>query len=300
MTASIANNAVKNGQQMTDRESGNRKEKRTVMLKHPRGPLFVDIWEARRPSDVPPILLIHGWGGSGSYWRSTAQALAETATVYVPDLLGTGRSQPVRQTQNMYDQVDSLKDVLDTLKLDTVQIVGHSMGSAMALLLADARPQQVDRVVLTSMCFFLTEQQVKVYQAVMKFNHLTMRFRAPWMTAVPGLPRLMASRYFYRIPKDREVLLQGLEDYLTLDYDTAVACADNAADETIPAAGARLQVPALLVACREDDVMPVENVDYTAETIPNCEVRWIEQCGHLPMIEKPTEYLDILRGFLRL
>lgn len=296
----VLNKVARNGHIMTGENETARRQKRTMRVSYPDGSYVVDVWEARRPSGAPPILLIHGWGGSGSYWRPMAEALAETVTVYVPDLPGTGRSQPVSSPQNMYDQVDSLQKLLDGFGLDKVQIVGHSMGSAMTLLLADARPQQVERLVLTSMCFFLDEAQVRLYQTVMKFNHLAMRFRASWMVFLPGLPQLMASRYFYRVPDNPRLLRQGLKDYLNLDYATAVACADNAADASIPAAGAHVQAPVLLVACRQDEVMPVENVDYTAETIPDCEVVWIDRCGHLPMAEKPQEYLDILRGFLQL
>jgi pimeloyl-ACP methyl ester carboxylesterase len=165
---------------------------------------------------------------------------------------------------------------------------------------ADAIPQRIDRVVLTSTCFFLTEDQEKIYESVMKFIHLVMHFRAPWMADLPLLPRMMARRYFHHIPGDRQLLKQGLRDYLELDYATAIASSNEATSKAIPEAGARLQAPALLIACRQDQVMPVENVDYTAETIPNCTVRWMDQCGHMPMVEKPTEYLGHLRDFLRL
>lgn len=79
----------------------------------------------------------------------------------VPDLPGTGRSLPVRQTRNMRDQVDTLVELLDTLGLDRVQVVGHSMGGAMALLLADRQPQRVTRLVLTSTCFFSTSSSAR-------------------------------------------------------------------------------------------------------------------------------------------
>ncbi len=46
--------------------------------------------------------------------------------------------------------------------------------------------------------------------------------------------------------------------------------------------------------------MPLENVDYTAKRIPNCRVRWIDKCGHLPMVEKPAQYMAILNNFLEL
>lgn len=277
-------------------------DQRTLTLARPAGPFVVDIWEPRSPSatEVPSILLIHGWGNAGDYWRDTAQELAATARVIVPDLPGAGRSLPVRTPQTMFDQVATLVDLLDTLELKRVQVVGHSMGGAMALLLADARPALVERLVLTSTCFFLNEQQQKLYRLIMQVTYLTMRFRPRWLADLPLAARLMATRYFYRVPNDDELLRRGFVDYLTLDLPTAIACAENACDPTIPAAGARIQVPTLLIACRQDQVMPVGNVDYTVQVIPNAQARWIDECGHLPMVEKPVEYLALLREFLRL
>ncbi len=270
----------------------------TVRLNQKQGPLVVDVWSPRTSAQTTPILLIHGWGGTGSYWQETARALAQTAQVIVPDLPGTGRSQPVQSAQNMFDQVASLNYILDALALDRVQVVGHSMGAAMALLLADRAPSRVERLVLTSMCFFMTEKQAEVYTTIMSFFQLAMRFRFSWMAAIPGLSQLMATRYFYRMPEDQAAVDQGLLDYLQLDFDTAVACANDATDPRIEAAGTRVQVPTLLIACRQDHVMPLENVEYSVSRIPGCRLHWIDKCGHLPMVEKPDEYMAVLRDFL--
>jgi pimeloyl-ACP methyl ester carboxylesterase len=271
-----------------------------IRMARPSGPLVVDLWSPSTPAQVAPILLIHGWGTAGFYWRETAQALSSTAQVIVPDLPGTGRSQPVRSAQNMFDQVATLAALLDELKVARVQVVGHSMGGAMALLLAQARPQAVESLVLTSTCFFLTERQVRIYRAIMQVSFLAMRFRPHWLADLPAFVRASAKRYFYRVPDAPDLLRHGLLDYLQLDYATAVACANNASDPAIPAAGAGVRVPTLLVACRQDEVMPVDNVEYTSMVIPRSQVRWMDECGHLPMVEKPAEYLDILRSFLDL
>jgi pimeloyl-ACP methyl ester carboxylesterase len=278
-----------------------RATRRTFTLNGSHSPLVVDEWTPAAPAaDVPPILLIHGWGGTGSYWEGTAEALAQTARVIVPDLPGTGRSQPVRSARSMFDQVDALVQVLDEFELKRVQVVGHSMGGAMALLLADMRPDAIERVVLTSLTFFRTLAQERVYRSVMKVFRLSMRFRPAWLADVPGVAQMMARHYFYRVPADRALLRQGLLDYLQLDAATATRCADDATTPAIPAAGLRVRVPVLLVACEEDQMMPPENVDYTATIIPDCTVVRMAECGHLPMVEKPDEYLAILRDFLRL
>ncbi len=280
--------------------AASQRKKSTYTLEHPNGPLVVDVWEPLTPTDNLPVLLVHGWGGSGSYWKLTAQALSAQARVFVPDLLGTGRSQPVEQAQNMFDQVASLTFILDHFQLDQVQVVGHSMGSAMALLLAAEQPKRIERLVLTSLCFFMTETEEQIFKAAMLMFKLAFGFRHTALASLPIFPRMMASRYFYRIPKDSKLVQQGYQDYLDLDAGTAVACANNATDPAIEKAGAQIQDPTMLVACRQDQVMPVKNVDYTAGVIPNCTVHWIEQCGHIPMVEKPKEYATVVGSFLGL
>ncbi len=272
--------------------------KHTITLHPPQGPLVVDVWEPHSPIDAPPILLIHGWGGTGTYWEDTAAQLSRTVPVVVPDLPGTGRSQPVNTAQNLFDQVNTLLYLLDTLSLDQVQVVGHSMGSAMALLVSDAQPDRVERLLLTSLSFFVRDLEEQVYRTVMKVFRVTMMFRPDWLADVPGLSYMMASRYFHHIPKNDDLLRRGFLDYLQLDGATAAACAHDAPTKAIPAAGARVHVPTLLVACRQDRLMPPQNVDYTVEHIPGSQVIWIEDCGHMPMLEKPAEFHAILRDFL--
>jgi len=280
------------------RNKAEARTKRTYTLALNIGPVVVDVWEAAEPSGATPILLIHGWGGTGSYWEETARKLSATTRVIVPDLPGTGRSQPVKSSQDMFDQVKTLALILDELQLDRVQVVGHSMGSAMALLLAELKPDRIERVILTSLTFFRTLAQERIYKNVMRGFQVTIRFRPNWLASVPGVSNMMARSYFYRVPEDQAVLKRGLLDYLTLDAATAMACARNATDPRIKEAGMSLQAPTLLVVCREDKMMPLENVTYTADLIPNCEIRWIEQCGHLPMVEKHMEYMTIITDFL--
>lgn len=271
----------------------------TTTLQLQSGPIVVDIWDACLPSDEPPILLIHGWGGAGGYWRQTAISLSATNKVIVPDLPGTGRSQPVKSTQNLFDQVNNVIDMLDQLGVEQVQVVGHSLGGAMAILLADRQPDRFERLVLTSTAFFINESQVQIYRTIMQGFKATFGFRNKLLASVPGVPQLMAQRYFYRIPKDEKMLREGLLDYLKLHAGTAAACADDVPDPSIPDAAKRLRVPVLLVVCHQDQITPVENVDYTADMISGCEVRWIDQCGHLPMVEQPEIYTELLRDFLR-
>lgn len=270
----------------------------THTFARPVGPFVVDVWDARQPHGKTPILLVHGWGNSGSYWRSTASELSQTVQVIVPDLPGTGRSQPVHSPQNMYDQVGSLEWLLDRLELDKVQLVGHSMGGAMSLLLTERQPNRIERLNLTSLGFFMTRGQEQIYNVAMSAFRVALGFRPNWLLEVPYLPQLMAMRYFYRLPGNEAVLREGLEEYLRLDLGTALACAENATDPAITESGPAVNVPVMLIVCRQDLNVPLPNAEFTANLIPNCDLRWMEKCGHLPMVEKPAEYMALLTEFL--
>lgn len=275
-----------------------RSESRCVTLSHDGGPLVVDLWEPTTPTARAPVLLVHGWGAAGGYWRSTARDLSETRPVLVPDLPGTGRSQPVQRPQGLFEQTASLERILDELGLDRVALVGHSMGSAMALLVAERCPQRVERLVLTSLCLFTSEAEKRLFRLISLGFSLSLGVRRLSLAKSRWFGNMLASRYFHRSPSDPSVIDQIHRDFLALDEASAVACARGATDRAIDRAAARVRAPTLLIAGRQDDLMPTANVAYTARTIPGCQVQWIDRCGHLPMVEQPRAYLEILRGFL--
>jgi pimeloyl-ACP methyl ester carboxylesterase len=270
----------------------------TITLMLDTGPLVADIYEPPAPSTHPPVLLIHGWGGSGRYWRDTVARLSDQFRLVVPDLPGVGRSLPVRRGRDIFDQVAAIEALLAHLDIARAHVVGHSVGGAIAILLAANRPQLVERLVLTAVGLFRNDTERAVFSAVMSVTGALMLLRAPWMADIPFLAQQSARRYFYHIPDDPQLLRAGLVDYLTMDYDTALACARSGVSDAIPAAARRILSPTLLIAAREDQSMPEANVAYTATVIPGCQLRWIARCGHLPMVEKPDEYAAAVREFL--
>lgn len=92
----------------------------------------------------PPLLLLHGLGGSGRYWAGLAPRLAASRTLIAPDLAGFGRSDKphVDYTRNFH--LDTLDSLLTALHLEgPADVAGHSMGGILAALLARRRPAMV-------------------------------------------------------------------------------------------------------------------------------------------------------------
>jgi len=96
-----------------------------------------------------PVLLVPGTGGTGPYWAPLVRELQGRRCVMI-DRPGWGLSSPIDYTADAYRSlvVRILSGVLDELELDRVDIVGASIGAIWALRLAQAAPPRVGRVVL--------------------------------------------------------------------------------------------------------------------------------------------------------
>jgi 4,5:9,10-diseco-3-hydroxy-5,9,17-trioxoandrosta-1(10),2-diene-4-oate hydrolase len=114
---------------------------------------FVDVVGARvnylHAGSGRPMLLIHGLIGSSANWRNNIDALAQHASVYAIDLVNTGRSQRVEALDaGLKATAKRIIAVMDALDLAEADIVAHSHGGAVALMLAALHPRRVRSLIL--------------------------------------------------------------------------------------------------------------------------------------------------------
>lgn len=104
-------------------------------------------WQRYGQPHAPKLLILHGLFGSGDNWRSHAKALASSWEVWIADMPNHGRSDRLEDVH--YRQVSArLWAGVDELGLDTVSIMGHSMGGKAAMAMALDRPERVDALVI--------------------------------------------------------------------------------------------------------------------------------------------------------
>jgi pimeloyl-ACP methyl ester carboxylesterase len=95
------------------------------------------------------MLLIHGLVGSSANWRNNIGALAQHASVYAIDLVNMGKSQRVGGLDaGLTATANRIVAVMDALNLAEADIVAHSHGGAVALMLAALHPRRVRRLIL--------------------------------------------------------------------------------------------------------------------------------------------------------
>jgi pimeloyl-ACP methyl ester carboxylesterase len=138
-----------------------------------------------------PLLLIHGLGGSGADWAFQVAALERRFRVIVPDLPGCGHSPPPRDEYAIAGFATALWSLLDHLGVSRTNIIGFSLGGAVALEMAAQRPTSVPRLgLINSLATYRPDdwrKWLEVHVSMWLVRLLGMR-RAAWLLALRLFP----------------------------------------------------------------------------------------------------------------
>ena len=256
----------------------------------------------------PVVVFVHGWAGSGRYWRGVAEALKGHFDCLLYDLRGFGRSLiPMSQKQVQVERgyalqtfADDLAALLDALHLQRVCLNAHSMGASIAVFFANAYPDRLERLILT--CNGVFEYDQKAFEAFYRFGGYVVAFRPSWLRKIPLLPSLFMARFLHRpIPISEKIAF--LEDFLEADYDTALGTiftsVSKQATEVMPQEFSRLSMPTLMISGEYDQITPAELGRRAAALNDLIDYVLIPDTSHFPMLEDPDLYLAQLTQFLQ-
>lgn len=98
----------------------------------------------------PPLILIHGFGGSMWNWEYQYSVLAHTHRVIIPDLLGSGLSDKPEDAYTPETLVEVFRQFMDSLNIPQATLIGNSMGAGLAMAMALDYPERVKQLVLIS------------------------------------------------------------------------------------------------------------------------------------------------------
>lgn len=233
------------------------------------------------------VLLIHGFGGSYYNFEALSKKLAINYRVINIDLPGSGlsdfnnTSDPNINFFNEYS--DYFKFLMDTLKLDTLHVVGNSLGGAMAYTIAaNSNKKIIDLVLLNSAGYELDKVIVK--------GAGPMRFKWTKNLVKRGVPNFVI-KYFVVHPFADKSKLDTSElkfDYVLSNragnYDTQI---DLASSHQYPDTSIikNIKCPTLILWGKEDNIIPVSHASKFGRDIPNSEIKIYSPCGHMPQME---------------
>ena len=96
-----------------------------------------------------PVLLLHGWGGSAESWLPVARDLAPLRRVINLDFPGFGKSDEPNANWSVDEYRDIILALLDDLKVASTDLIAHSFGGRVALMMSEKAPDRIKRQVLT-------------------------------------------------------------------------------------------------------------------------------------------------------
>lgn len=232
------------------------------------------------------ILLVHGFGGDADRWLFTQQPLSSNATVYALDLPGHGQS-----TKNVLDgSIDGLaKTVLafmDELGISSAQLVGHSLGGAIALKVALINPSRVSRLDLIAPAGLGNEINNDYVQGfIATDNRKEMKGLLQKLVANPDLVNRSLVNDMLQFKRT-----DGVSDALKT-ISAGFIGDDGNQNDIMKEELHRLTMPVRVIWGTKDEIIPSAH----AESLPpNVEVSLLDGYGHLVQLEAASEVNALL------
>jgi pimeloyl-ACP methyl ester carboxylesterase len=238
---------------------------------------------------LPTIVLLHGAGFDHTTWALHSRWFAHHGFgVLAPDLPGHGRSggAPLCTIGEMADWAASLLDAAGAAK---AWLVGHSMGSLIALETAVRHPGKVSALGLigTAATMRVGPDLLKAAEAN---DHSAVDMVSIWgLGASAELGGSLAPGLWMHSGAQR-VLEQGRPGVLFNDLS---AC--NSYQDAL-AAAAQIKVPATVILGERDMMTPLKAGKALAAALPNARTVVLHGAGHMMMVERPDELLAALRS----
>jgi pimeloyl-ACP methyl ester carboxylesterase len=248
----------------------------------------------------PPLVLVHGLGGTIENWRALAPPLARDHRVLVPDLPGHGRSEPLPEARNVDALAESILGIAAAEEAGDAVWIGHSLGGVVALRAAALNPDAVRGLVLAAAAGIgsatRAAQVTLAVLGVAKPGRLIAPHRRSW--AHSRLGRRAAFGWWGVADPDAlepelaEAFLEGPAHHTDTRQAGRALLASDPRTELH-----RVTCPCLCLWGASDNWVHVDDgIEYARRL--GAPLRPIAGCGHLLIGERPDVCLAAIRDFI--
>ncbi len=245
-----------------------------------------------------PVVLLHGLGGDGSRWAPNIEPLARDFHVFALDQIGFGESDKPLANYHTGMLAEFLVDFLKAVNVGHASLVGNSMGASVALYTAARFPQAVDKIVLADGGGFRAAEAARAGNA----DGAGAARRRQLQNSVTR----EETRDFFRILFHDKTLVTDkmVDEQLTMRLRSAftITKIQEAGEKGLGAlseADVRgVRAPTLILWGQYDELANPAGADRLERTIPGSKKVIVEDCGHMPQLEKAGEFNRLVRDFL--
>ncbi|MCY4674297.1 MAG: alpha/beta hydrolase [Bacteroidetes bacterium] len=253
--------------------------KLTFKFQNAGGFKFVDLNNA---SQRPPVLFLHGLLGNPEGWFDAAAALAtrkcRAIVPYLPiDHMPRGQA-------NVGGLVNYVREFTDFLDIDSMVLVGNSLGGQIALRYSIDYPEHIAALILSgSSGIYETEIGTKTFR---RQDRVFIRAKA--------------EKSFYDPAMVTDELIDRIHELATDRFRALriVWVARSSVNDLVIDDLGEIKAPTLLIWGAEDQITPPDVAHTFDRMMPSTQLHFIEKCGHAPMMEHPDTFNEIMIDFL--
>lgn len=237
-------------------------------------------------TELLPALALHGWGADSSLMAPVAERLAPHGyRVYAPDLPGFGASSPPPAAWDVHQYVGFVLDYLDHLQLERVNLIGHSFGGRLGLVLAADHADRIGRMALADSAGVPPRQSTSSQLRLRAYKGIRdTLYRVGARSLADGLRAWYGQRYG------------------STDYHQAGVLRDTflkVVNQDLRPYAARVRVPTLLFWGDQDDDTPLWQGKILEELIPDAGLIVYPGAGHYSYLEHLAEFVRVVDHFFR-
>jgi pimeloyl-ACP methyl ester carboxylesterase len=234
-----------------------------------------------------PLVLVHGLGARGEDWAAMTPALAAQGFhVYVPDLLGYGRSPKPNVDYSISLEEQTVAQFMRAVHVPRADIGGWSMGGWIAMKLALDHPEMVDRLVIydSAGVYFPATWDAELFTPA---DVIGVKKLIAMLTPKPGpLPGFAAEAALRKLERNAWVIRRSM---------TAMTNGRDLLDFRLQG----ITQPMLIVWGSQDELIPLSAGERIHKSVPQSVLNIVEGCGHLAPAECPVPVVEGTVEFLK-
>ena len=238
----------------------------------------------------PTVILLHGLGGSSQVWNFNIGPLAEKFHVVVPDQIGFGKSDKPLVNYRIRTYVDFLDQFCKQLKIERATLVGNSMGGWIAAMFTASFPDRVDKLVLVDAAGYRPPKDLDM-NTLFSLNPTT---RAEMKVLLGKVFYNKAFQSDAAIDQSMTVRLAAGDGYTIKSITESIIRGEDFLDDVVKT----IKRPTLIMWGRQDGLVPLADGEHFNKDIAGSKMIVLDQCGHVPNVEKPGEFNAAVLKFL--
>ncbi len=256
------------------------------------------------------VILFHGKNFGGYYWTSVIKALTGKGfRVIVPDQVGFGKSDKAYIHYSFHSFARNNKILLDSLGIDKITVLGHSMGGMLATRFTLMYPDRVEKLLLEDPI------GLEDYRTFVPYQSAEDDYKTELKTTYQSVKSYYMNSYFTKWDTSYDYLVKiGANVSKSTNFPryakVAAMTFEMIYEQPVCYEFGLIKVPTVLFVGKEDktivgkallsDEEKAKHGQYkilgpeTAKKIPGCKLIEFDNCGHIPHIEVKEAFLKAL------